>query len=117
MKFLLLKIPLIAKKQRVMGLFMLFSLCASFSVLAQTLTGKVVSETGESLIGVSIKLQGTYQGTLSDVDGNFSLSLVADQATNIEFTYVVYEQQTLNYTLKAGETASVNVTLKPASTA
>ena len=43
--------------------------------LAQTtLTGKVVSqEDGEPVIGASIKIEGTKTGTVTDVDGNFSL--------------------------------------------
>lgn len=83
---------------------------------AQNLTGKVSSETGESLIGVSIKIVGTVKGTLSDVDGNFSLDLPVGQANALVFSYVGYEEQTLNYTLKAGEAPSVNVTLKPTAT-
>jgi len=39
-------------------------------------TGTVVdSQTGETLIGVTIFLKGTNQGTVSDVNGNFSLNL------------------------------------------
>lgn len=43
--------------------------------LAQTtVTGKVVSqEDGEPVIGASIKIEGTKMGTVTDVDGNFSL--------------------------------------------
>ena len=43
--------------------------------LAQTtVTGKVVSqEDGEPVIGASIKIEGTKTGTVTDVDGNFSL--------------------------------------------
>jgi TonB-dependent starch-binding outer membrane protein SusC len=83
---------------------------------AQKLTGKVSAETGESLVSVSIKLKGTDKGTLSDVDGNFSLDLPVGQANTLVFSYIGYEDQMLNYTLKAGETPSVNVTLKPSTT-
>ena len=43
--------------------------------LAQTtVTGKVVSqEDGEPVIGASVKIAGTKTGTVTDVDGNFTL--------------------------------------------
>ena len=52
-------------------------LCAGM-VTAQTLVqirGSVVDETGEPVIGANILVKGTTQGTTSDVDGQFSLSV------------------------------------------
>lgn len=47
----------------------------SGSALQQkTVTGKVVSSSGEPLPGVSIVVKGTMKGTISDVDGNFTIS-------------------------------------------
>lgn len=40
---------------------------------AKKLTGKVVDAKGESIIGATIKVKGTGQGAISDIDGNFSL--------------------------------------------
>ncbi len=89
---------------------------AAPSLFAQNLSGKVSSETGESLIGVSIKIKDTDKGTLSDNDGNFSIALTEGQNEVLIFSYVGYEEQMLNYTLKKGETPSVKVTLKPSTT-
>jgi len=43
-----------------------------------TITGKVVDENGEPLPGTAIYVKGTTQGTVTDVDGNFTLSVPAD---------------------------------------
>ena len=49
------------------------------SALAQSqVSGTVVSaEDGEPIIGASIKVEGTNTGTVTDIDGNFSLVLPA----------------------------------------
>lgn len=47
-------------------------------VTAQTqVRGTVVDETGEPVIGATIQVKGTSQGTVSDIDGNFTLSAPA----------------------------------------
>ena len=40
------------------------------------ITGKVVDESGTPLTGASIKVSGTTQGTIADIDGNFSIKVV-----------------------------------------
>jgi TonB-linked SusC/RagA family outer membrane protein len=83
---------------------------------AQNLTGKVSSETGELLIGVSIKIKDTDKGAISNNDGNFSIEVPVGQPNTLVFSYVGYEDQSLIYTLKEGETPSVNVILKASTT-
>ena len=54
-----------------MMLFVLFSVTVA---MAQVLVrGTVVDQTGESVIGASIQVIGTTQGTITDIDGKFSL--------------------------------------------
>lgn len=52
-------------------------LCFSISVLAQakTVTGTVVDAIGEPIIGASVLEMGTTNGTITDVDGNFTLQV------------------------------------------
>lgn len=58
-------------------------------------TGKVVdSTTGETLPGVNIMVEGTTQGTASDLDGNFSI-LAGDNATLV-ISYIGYQTQKIN---------------------
>jgi hypothetical protein len=49
--------------------------------ITKKITGTVVDEKGEPVIGASIVEVGTTNGTVSDVDGNFTLS-VSDNASN-----------------------------------
>lgn len=68
--------------------FLLFLLIVSVCVLdAQTrVRGNVTDETGEPVIGASVQISGTGLGTVTDVDGNFSLT-APDDATLI-FSFV-----------------------------
>lgn len=55
----------------------------------RTITGKVTdATTGEPLPGVSIVLQGTTRGSVTDLDGNFTIE--ASDGQVIEFSYVGY---------------------------
>jgi len=59
-------------------------------------TGSVKDTTGEPLLGVNVVEQGTTNGTITDLDGNFSLD-VADNAT-IVFSYIGYVAQPVRVT-------------------
>lgn len=52
-----------------------------------TIAGKVIDEEGESLPGVTIVIKGSSSGTVSDIDGNYSLLNVPRNAT-LEFSYI-----------------------------
>lgn len=48
-------------------------------------TGKVVDETGASLPGATVQQKGTTNGTITDIDGNFSLSVPSDATLTVSF--------------------------------
>ena len=50
-----------------------------------TVNGKIVDESGEPLPGATIQELGTTNGTITDIDGNFSLSVPADATLTISF--------------------------------
>ena len=56
-----------------------------------TVKGTVVDETGSPIPGVSVYVKGTTNGTISDIDGNFSLSCPSD--ATLVFSYVGYTTQ------------------------
>ena len=88
-------------------LFLLMFFCFTLLSYGQTIVrGKVTDSKGEELIGVNVKIKNTQQGTITDIDGMFSLS-VANTNQTLELSYVGF--QTLEYPLK-GRT-SVNITL------
>lgn len=72
-----------------------FLLC-SIVVVAQkkSITGIITDTAGEAVIGASIVEVGTTNGTVSDVDGNFTLS-VSDNAS-IQVSFIGFSSQTLS---------------------
>jgi TonB-linked SusC/RagA family outer membrane protein len=69
--------------------------CIDFSADPQqqlTVSGKVTDEKGEPLPGVSVAIKGTMQGTITDVDGNYSLRNVPADATLV-FSFLGMETQ------------------------
>lgn len=74
---------------------------SSSSVAKVTTTGQVVDAKGEPLIGVSILEVGTTNGTISDIDGNFTLSV--NEGATLEISYIGYKTQTLPVRAKLGQ--------------
>jgi iron complex outermembrane receptor protein len=64
---------------------------------SRTITGKVLDEQGETLIGATIMGVGTSQGTTTDYDGNFELKL-SDNVTQLNVSYVGYATKTVKIT-------------------
>ena len=65
----------------------------SMAYSQQTVTGTIVDETGETVIGATIIEKGTTNGTVSDFDGNFSINVKA--GSTLVFSYVGYLTQEL----------------------
>lgn len=73
----------------------------------RTVTGTVMDESGEPLIGASVKVVGEPIGAATDLDGRYTLKVPA-AATQLTFSYVGYENLTVHITSNV-----INVTLKP----
>ncbi len=58
----------------------------------RTVTGKVIDETGEALIGANIIVKGTATGTVTDFDGNYTLN-VPEGNNVLIFSYTGYTTQ------------------------
>lgn len=63
---------------------------------SRTVTGHIVDEFGEPMIGVTVKVAGTNftGGAISDLDGNFTVTLPGGK-TSLTFTYTGYKSQTV----------------------
>ena len=70
-------------------------------------TGKVISEKGEALPGVTIVVKGTSTGTVTDFDGNYTLANIPSDATLV-FSFVGMEPQEIPV---VGKTR-IDITLK-----
>lgn len=67
---------------------------ASTLLYAQTeISGTVVDETGEGVIGATVMEKGTSNGTVTDFDGNFKIKVEAGKI--LVFTYIGYDKQEL----------------------
>lgn len=88
-----------------------FLILMPFITYAQKdIKGKVSDESGEPLIGATIVVKGSSQGTISDVDGNYSLE-VPGENTVLVFSYT-------GYAVKeevVGNRTVIDVSLEPSS--
>lgn len=90
-----------------MSALILFSVQLS---IAQSLTinGKVADSQGEPLIGATILVKGTTTGSITDVDGLYSVELETTPATLV-FSYTGYRNQELEVT---SATTTLNITME-----
>lgn len=88
-------------------LLILLLLLSSFLAIGQnTISGKVTDQQGESLPGVNVMIVGSTEGTVTDIDGNFSL--MADPEDILRFSFIGYKA----YEVVVGNTTSFNVQLE-----
>ena len=63
-----------------------------FSYAQRTITGVVNDEKGEPMVGASILVKGTTTGTVTDIDGKYSLDVPAGASTLV-FSFAGYQTQ------------------------
>lgn len=73
-------------------LLTIFCLLTVGSLWSQTVTGTVTSSSGETLIGVNIMEKGTNNGTITDIDGTYSLTLSSSDPVLL-FSYTGFTAQ------------------------
>ena len=69
-------------------------------------TGKVTDENGEALAGVNVVVEGTTQGTITDINGNFNVD--APQGATLIFSFIGYVTQEV----EVGANTVINVQLE-----
>ncbi|WP_020534711.1 SusC/RagA family TonB-linked outer membrane protein [Lewinella cohaerens] len=62
----------------------------SFAIAQRTVSGTITDDGGEPLIGASILVKGTSSGTVTDIDGSYSLE-VPDGSTTLVVSYTGFE--------------------------
>ena len=75
---------------------------------SKTLKGKVFDENGEPLPGATVRIAGTDKGTITDIDGSYSISEVSFP-TKILVSFMGYKE--LNISLSGREQMPYNITL------
>ena len=96
------------RKAGILSLMLSLSLTTVFAQRA-TIKGKVLDETGESVTGVTVLEKGTTNGVITDVDGNYTISVANAQKAVLEFSFIGYttKEESVN-----GHN-TVDVTLNP----
>ncbi|MEI6751563.1 MAG: carboxypeptidase-like regulatory domain-containing protein [Paludibacter sp.] len=75
------------------------------------------SETGESIIGCNISIQGTSFGTITDKKGEYTLKNIPNGTYNVIFSFISYEKKIQKIVISKGNTINTNnIVLKPTST-
>jgi hypothetical protein len=76
-----------------------------------TVSGRILDEAGQPLVGATVLRKGTAQGVSTDANGNYSLRMTAGTAATatLQYGYAGYHDQEL----KATEVAAHGVTLQP----
>lgn len=89
-------------------LTLVLTVCSTLTLLAQehVVKGHVFDKSGEPLIGVTVQVKGGTQGVVTDVDGNYSITVSGTNAV-LTYSYVGYTQQEQ----KIGSKGQVDVVL------
>lgn len=87
--------------------FLLFVLCFSFAYAQEkSIKGTIVDQGGEPLMGVNVSVKGTTHGTISNLDGKYTLDVPAN--STLVFSFIGFKTEEI----KVGNQTVVNVTLE-----
>ena len=91
------------------GLFLMLMSIVTFGVLSQNITvnGTVKDVSGESMIGVTVQIEGTSTGTITDIDGNFVIPNVPSNGVLV-VSYVGMK----TVTVEVNNRTSINVVME-----
>ncbi len=73
----------------------------------KTITGRITDQKGEPLIGVNVVEAGTTNGTVTDIDGDYTLNLTTSNPI-LNISYIGFSTQTVN----VGDRTVINVTME-----
>ena len=85
--------------------FLLLLGMVTFTLAQSKVSGKITAPNGDALVGASIVEKGTSNGVVSDLDGNFSLT-VSPSAT-LQVSMVGYETQEIS----VGNQSVINISM------
>lgn len=92
--------------------FWLLAFCTviSFSAIAQTgtVSGKIMDgDTGEPVLGATVVIKGTTLGSITDLDGSFTIKGVESGSQTIVVSFIGYQTQEIEAQVNSGQTASI----------
>jgi len=100
------------KKLKLTSILLLSLLFLSSSLMAQNkrlIKGRVIDDKKQPLIGATVLVKGQKTlSTITDVDGQFSLSIPADNKQPLVVSFISYQTQEINITGKSFVTVTMN---------
>jgi len=95
------------RMRKIFTILMLLLLFGAGAYAQQTITGQVTTAgTGETLPSATVKISGTTTGTLTDIDGKYSIMVLSADDV-LEISYIGYATQNI----KVGNQIVINVSL------
>ena len=92
---------------KIFAILILSAVMISF-IESRNITGKVSDDQGKVLAGVSVSVKGSANGTITDLNGNYKIT-VKDQDKVLVFSLVGYQSVEKNISGKS----IINVTMSP----
>jgi TonB-dependent starch-binding outer membrane protein SusC len=93
-------------------LFVCLLLGSGLFAQGASLSGQLTDDQGEALIGATILLEGTTKGSVSDVDGNYSITNIPSGTYTVNFSFLGYRTITEQITFAEGEAIIKSLTLE-----
>ena len=90
--------------------FSLMFVAFAGAIAQRTISGTVTDDSGETLIGTSILVKGTSTGSVTDIDGTYTID-VPEGATTLVFSYTGY----LTQEVEIGASNTLDVVMLPAA--
>ena len=85
----------------------LFAFSGQMMGQQKTITGRVVDALNEGMPGVNVQVKGTTSGTITNIDGDFSIS-VPNTKSVLVFTFIGYVKQEV----AVGNQTKLNIQMK-----
>lgn len=89
-------------------------LLSGWALAQATITGTVLDENNEPLIGAVLQLDDSYLKTTTDLDGAFAFKVNNSGKYAVQARFIGYAEQTITVTVTGAEASAANFTLEPA---
>jgi len=99
-------------KRKTLQLLFLFVMVATSVIAQKTVTGVIKDNEGITLPGVNIVLKGTTQGTITDIDGKYTIQVPGDDVI-LHFSYIGMQDQDI----PVGDKTVIDVTMSASAIA
>ncbi|MBK7096706.1 MAG: TonB-dependent receptor [Saprospiraceae bacterium] len=96
-------------------LFIFFVTISLYAKSQNTLTGTVIDNSGAAIMGASVSIDGTYNGTLTDSKGKFQLKNVKDGKTRLLISYFEFGNSIVEVNVK-GDTEAGKIRIEKRTT-